>query len=472
MSHSESPESTESPQSTESPAATDIPVMPNTSKPSVPSPASLASRVRRPVKAALVGGLDPEVFASASAFGTVEGDTVIVTDGESRHEVGLAKGDNPLVVYVKKYLAHLAALERFEAKLGSSEPTLREIDASLAAARTVLSKPDCVGDLAAFRTRLDVISERATALREKLTREREEAKAVATAEREKLVLRAEEIAAKDEDAIQWKIDAVELKELLDAWKVAQQSSIHIGKEAERDLWHRFAHARSTFEKTRKHHFAELDRVNTAVADRKEALVKRAETLADSTKWDDTAREFRDLMTEWKGAGRGRKSLDDAQWIRFQTAQDAFFTAKRISLESERSVEEANLAVKEALLKEAEALLPIKDLNAARTALHSIQDRFEAAGRVPKAEITSLSKRLSAVERSIREATEAAWSRRNPEVEARVSGAEQQLVEAIADLEIQIAKATSTGDAKALKDLSESRDARLAWLAQIRASASS
>ncbi len=442
-----------------------------TPRPAAPSPAAIAARVRRPVKVPALKGIDPEVFASASAFGAVEGDVVVVVDGDAHYEVGPARGSAPLVPYVKKYLEHLAALDRFGARLEVGAPTLRDIDASLAAGHAVLAKPDCVGDLGAFRARLDAASEAATGVRERLLLEREEAKAAATAEREALVLRAEAIAAKEIGAINWKVDAAELKELLDAWKGAQQSAIHIGKDVERDLWQRFAHARSTFEKVRKHHFAELDRVNTLVAGRKEELALRAETLAKSNKWEETTREFRDLMAEWKTAGRGRKSVDDAMWTRFQTAQDAFFTAKRTALESERSVEEANLATKEAILKEAEGLLPIRDLSAAKAALHGIQDRFEAAGRVPKSELAHLTKRLSAVEHAIREADAAAWTRRNPEVEARVSGAAQQLVSAIADLNQQIAAATAKGDKRAMKELTESRDARQAWLDQIQSTAS-
>ncbi len=64
-----------------------------------------------------------------------------------------------------------------------------------------------------------------------------------------------------------------------------------------------------------------------------------------------------------------------------------------------------------------------------------------------------------------------WDKKNPELEARVSGAAQQLVNAIADLDAQIAAAQKTGDASTVKDLTESRDARQAWLDQIQASVS-
>ena len=108
-------------------------------------------------------------------------------------------------------------------------------------------------------------------------------------------------------------------------------------------------------------------------------------------------------------------------------------------------------------------LPVKDLAAAKAALRAAQDAFEAAGRLPRAESQSLSKRLGNVERAVRDAESSAWSSRNPEVEARVSGMAAQLHSAIADLEAKLAAASTAAEKKSLK---ESLDARKAWLKQI------
>ncbi len=439
-------------------------------RPKPPTPAALAARSRHPVKVPVVSDLDAKDIASASKHGAVEGGNCILIDGETRHILGLAEGDDPLLPYIRKYFDHVAALERFHARLEASEPTLRDIDESLKAAEAVLTSPDSIGSFTAYRKRLAVVSKKATALRDKMAAERETLRAAAEAEREALVLRAEEIAAKPIGSIRWKDDTAELRGLLDAWKEAQKSSLRIGKEAEHALWQRFAHARSTFEKTRKRHFTELEKNNSTVADLKEALVKRAEELVSSTKWEETAREYRGLMAEWKAAGRGRKQSDDELWKRFQSAQDSFFESRRAVLDVERVTEESNLQKKEAILAEAEALLPITDLATVKVALHSIQDRFEAVGRVPKAKADALHKRLGIVERAVREATESAWTNRNPELEARANGAAQQLLSAIADLEEQIEKATSKGDAEAVKELTEACETRQEWLEQIQSSA--
>ncbi len=95
-----------------------------------------------------------------------------------------------------------------------------------------------------------------------------------------------------------------------------------------------------------------------------------------------AAAFRDLLTEWKAAGRAAKDVDDALWHRFKAAQDTFFAARNAA-SAERDAEfRANAEAKEALLAEAEKL-DTSDLDAARAALRAIGDKWDAIGKVPR-----------------------------------------------------------------------------------------
>lgn len=453
------------------PTAAPKPTPPKPLPPKAPSPKALAGKAHHPVKVPVVSDLDAAELAAAAAHGLVEGESVVLVDGETRHVVGPAEGDEPVLPYARRYFEHIGTLERFHGRLETSDLSIRDIDGALTALRAVVTAPDCVGDLAAFRERLAPIEAQATALRDTMAAAKAEARAVALAEREGIVARAEAIAAKGEDSIRWKEDTAELRELLDTWKTAQKTGARLGKDTEKELWQRFAHARSAFERVRKHHFADLDKVNTDVASHKEALTAKAESLATSRDWDATSRAFRDLMGEWKNAGRGRRATDDALWTRFRAAQDAFFEGKRVATEASAEAANANLGAKEAAVKEAEAILPVRDLALAKATLRGAQDRFEAAGEVSKPDAVRLARRLSAVEKAVRDADGAVWEKKNPELEARVSGAAQQLIAAIADLDAQIAAATKADNAKAVASLTESRDARQSWLDQIQASVS-
>lgn len=434
--------------------------------PRVPSPAQLAAHPKPTVRVPVVEQITPAQIAAASAFGAVEDGRVVLIDGEERIPVGEAQGDAPLEAYARAFIELAASVERFHARLTGTELSPKDIDSSLSGLREQITTPASVGNFAALRARFAIVEAEATEIATRIKAEREASRAEALAAREHIVTTAEALAAKPLDKVHWKNDTAQMRELLDTWKESQRSGARVPKDAEKELWKRFTHARSSFEKARKHHFAQLDKDNSTVASTKEALVAKAEALSSSTDWDSTAREYKKLMDAWRAAGRGRKSTDDALWRRFHDAQDAFFEARKAAGEAEEAALAENLAPKEAVVSEAEALLPITDVRAAKQALRSLQDRFEAAGQVPRADAARLAKRMGAVERAVREADQAAWTQRNPEIEARASGAAAQLHAAIADLEAQLAAAKSAKDSRKSKELEESLAARKAWLKQI------
>src|SRR5262249_17540289 len=150
------------------------------------------------------------------------------------------------------------------------------------------------------------------------------------------------------------------------------------------------------------HFAELDRERAGARHAKESLCERAEELSGSTEWGATSAVFRELLTEWKAAGRAAKDVDDALWRRFKAAPDTFFSARNAG-SAERDAEfRANAEAKEALLAEAEKV-DTTDLDAARAALRTIGDRWDSIGKVPRERGAELERRLRAVEKKIRDA---------------------------------------------------------------------
>lgn len=131
---------------------------------------------------------------------------------------------------------------------------------------------------------------------------------------------------------------------------------------------------------------------------------------------------------------------------------------------------ANLVVKEALITEAKGLLPITDLAATKKSLQSIRDRWEEAGKVPRADMQRVEAGLRSVEDAVRKADDDHWKRTDPEAKARTNSALSQLEAAIASLQDDLDKAKAKGDAKKIKNAEEALAARQAWLEQIRKSA--
>jgi hypothetical protein len=174
------------------------------------------------------------------------------------------------------------------------------------------------------------------------------------------------------------------------------------------------------------------------------------------------------MDRWRAAGRASRAEDDALWERFRSAQDAFFQAKDRVAAAEDEEFRSNLTVKEELLTEAEALLPVTDVEAAKSALRGIQDRWERAGKVPRADLERVEKRMRRVEAAVREADEHKWRRTNPEVAARARSMVEQLEASVAAIEAEVAAAESAGDAAAADAARGRLTAQQEWLAQARA----
>jgi hypothetical protein len=171
------------------------------------------------------------------------------------------------------------------------------------------------------------------------------------------------------------------------------------------------------------------------------------------------------MAEWKTAGRAARSDDDALWQRFRTAQDAFFAARN-AVQAEKDEEfKANLAVKEAILVDAEALLPVTDHKAARAALRSIHERWEAAGHVPRADRDRVENRLRKVDDAVRDSEQSEWKRTNPEARARAEETSAALRGSIEKLEKQLAAAEAKGDARKADEARAGIAARREWLAE-------
>ncbi|MFD2839427.1 DUF349 domain-containing protein [Populibacterium corticicola] len=409
-------------------------------------------------------------IAAASAFGRVDADgTVYVTDGGTERVVGQfpdATAEEALNLYIRRYLDLDAKIGLFETRLTTTELPIKEIDSTLKKLQEETSEPAAVGDLPLLRNRVAALEEVAKTRRAEIEQARVAAKAVALESRTAIVEAAEKIAATDPQKIQWRPAGEELRGLLEKWKEAQRSGPRLDKPVEDALWKRFSHARTTFDRERRHFFAELEKQNAAAKAAKEALVAEAEALSTSTDWGATAAAYRDLMARWKQAGRANRKDDDALWTRFRGAQDVFFAAREQANAAVDAEYAANLTIKEQLAAKAEAILPVTDIVAAKNALREIQDEWEQVGHVPRNDMNRIEGRLRAVENAIRDAEQEKWERTNPETRARAEGALAQLEAAIEGLESELAAAQSAGNDRKAKELTESIAARRAWLEQV------
>ena len=288
-------------------------------------------------------------------WGRVDEDrTVYVRDGEGERAVGSFPDGTPeeALAYFERKFADLAgAVTLLEARIARGTA-----DASVAGTVTKLQEqlvePAAVGNIDALRGRVAKLAEKAAAFGEQQQQEREAAREEAVAKREAIVAEAEQLAAQPEASIRWKDTSTAFERLFNDWQNAQRSGPHVPKPQADAMWKRFRAARQSFDTARRAHFSQMDANNKDVKSRKERLIASAEALAD--RGLDGIPAYRNLLDEWKQAGRASRKLDDQLWARFKAAGDVLYQAKAEEVAQTNEEYQENLVAKQAILEDAEA----------------------------------------------------------------------------------------------------------------------
>ncbi len=429
-----------------------------TGAPHAPTPAEVP---HAPAAEAVVAPAPSVPASDPTEWGRVADDgTVFVRTAEGERPVGSypeADHHEALAYFGRKFdeLAGQVALLEQRIHAGGVAPK----DASTTAGhlRESIADAHAVGDLAGLLARLDVVEAEVEKARARSDRARAAARQRATDAKERIVSEAETLAASTD----WKRTGDRLRALLEEWKKVPR----LDRKADDALWKRFSHARTSFDKSRRAHFAELDVSRGEAAQVKEKLIKKAVELSTSKEWGETAKAYRDLMSQWKAAGRARRDVEDELWARFRAAQDVFFSA-RSAVFAERDAGQAeNLEKKQALAAEAEKLLPLSDHRAARTTLRSIHERWEAVGHVPRNDRDGVENRLRKVDDAVRAAEEAEWARSNPEARARAEATVTQLRASIESLDQDAAAARAAGNETKAAEAEQAAATRRTWLVE-------
>ncbi|MGW6530064.1 DUF349 domain-containing protein [Streptomyces venezuelae] len=365
--------------------------------------------------------------------------------------------DEALAYFERKYDGLVVEIGLLERRVKTTDLSAKDAMTAIEHLRQQVDEAHAVGDLDALGKRLDKLVESVDARREERKVQKAKQSDEARHAKEALVVEAEELAQSE----QWRAAGERLRALVDTWKGLPR----LDRKSDDELWHRFSHARSAFSKRRKAHFASLDAQREEARKAKEKLVGEAEALSNSTDWGPTAARYRELMADWKAAGRAQREHEDDLWNRFRGAQDVFFAA-RSAVFAERDAEQGeNLKLKEELAAEAEKLVPVTDLKSARAAFRAINERWEAIGHVPRDARPKVEGRMHAVERALQESEEAEWRRTNPEARARAEGLTGQLQAAVDKLQGQIETARAAGNNAKADKLQRELDGRQALLDQ-------
>src|SRR5919197_2790935 len=372
-----------------------------------------------------------------SEWGRIDDDgTVYVRTADGERAIGSWQaGDREagIAFYEVRYQDLAAEVQLLEKRLESGAGDPASTRAHAATLKEQLPSAAVIGDLAALDARLDAVLAAADDKAAQSAAAREQARADAIAAKEALVAEAEKIA---ESSTSWKASGDRLRAIVEEWRQIKG----IDRKTDDALWKRFAAARDAFGRRRGQHFAQLDAERSTVKEAKERLIARAEELSTSSDWKETTAAMRELMAEWKAAGRAGREAEDALWTRFRAAQDAFF-ARRAETFAERDAEQLqNQHKKEEVIQRAEAL-DVSDPKAAQTTLRELQAQYDSVGHVPRDAMRRTDERMRAAEQRVRDAVDAEWRRGSVEHSPFLAELRARLAEAEAKLE----RARSSGD---------------------------
>lgn len=401
-------------------------------------------------------------MSGPASFGRVEADgTVYVRTPEGERPVGQVPDADPaeaLALYVRRYENLAVEVDLLENRLRGGALAPEEARKRITQVKESIHDAAAVGDLAALEARLD-------GLQPLLEAKSEERKAVRAAQnaqtreaKEAMVAEAEKIAAGSD----WRGGVNRFRDLLEQWKALPR----IDKATDDTLWHRFSAARTTYTRRRKHQFAEQNSQREQAKALKEAIIAEATPLATSEDWNQTSRDFRDLMQRWKAAGSAPRDIDDKLWKKFRTLQDTFFDARNASQNVQDEEFRGNQVAKEALLDEYEPKIrPDEDLAGAKRLHRELIEKWSQVGMVPRDSIRGLDSRLNKIEQSIKQREDMEWKRTDPQARELATATARKIQDQIDELVEKAEKAEARGDTRKAKEHRDAIGTYRTWLEQ-------
>ena len=209
----------------------------------------------------------------------------------------------------------------------------------------------------------------------------------------------EELRAREEENLQKKtelcekIEAINTREMKGSadWDNATKEIIAIQAEWKNigfapqkmnvKIFERFRASCDSFFARKTEYFRDLKQGYKENAEKKRALIARANELKDNTDWKNTANLFLELQKEWKTIGPVPKKQGDQLWEEFLAACNSFFEARKAATSGQRNEEHANLSQKKALIAQLQALIenPAENL---QEEVQKIVEQYGKIGHVP------------------------------------------------------------------------------------------
>jgi hypothetical protein len=180
-----------------------------------------------------------------------------------------------------------------------------------------------------------------------------------------------------------------LRELQAEWKEVSA----VPRDQAEALWQRFKKARDEVRQRCDSFFSELDKERSENLKKKLDLCEKVEALTDSTSWEKTAQEIKNLQQEWKNIGAVPQRESNAVWKRFRKSCDQFFDRRKEHYSGLKKERDENLKAKIDLCEKAESLAESTDWKSTADELKRLQMAWKKIGPVPRKKSEAIWKRF-------------------------------------------------------------------------------
>jgi hypothetical protein len=180
-------------------------------------------------------------------------------------------------------------------------------------------------------------------------------------------------------------NSVEWKKTTDAYMAMNEEWKKIGmvpKHRMEEIWFRFCAAKDIFFARKKEHIGDITTEQEANLILKLELIANAEVLKESTAWNKTSEEYKNLMEAWKKIGRVPAEKSDEVWHQFLAAKNHFYKNKDTHYASIKVQLEDNYAKKTAITVHAETLQNSFDFDNASQEFLDMFEEWKKIGRTP------------------------------------------------------------------------------------------
>lgn len=171
------------------------------------------------------------------------------------------------------------------------------------------------------------------------------------------------------------------KEILDAQNEWKQYGF-APRRVNNNLFSRFRAVCDNFFTAKAEYYKKVREEFASNLAAKLVLCEKAESLKDSTDWNKTADEIRNLQKEWKEIGAVAKKQSESVWKRFHTACDYFFEQRKKAGSGARRAELDNLKAKRDIIEELSTINAEMPKDEVVGKLRDLQERWKSIGHVP------------------------------------------------------------------------------------------